>query len=185
MTIPADIQFRMREVISRTYGEEALGALDLFRQLMKTTGIITMITERQLSKHNLTLAKLRLLFWLKMRGETDKNSGGLLPSELSKFQGIMPNTVSSLLSSLRKAGLIEQGEHISDRRKRIIKITQAGRDLLDEISPEHHTFLGNLFDALTPEEIETLTLLLNKLGASIAESLKCEAHSEKETTSSF
>jgi DNA-binding MarR family transcriptional regulator len=155
-----EIEHRYREMMARTFGQTDMCAMDLFRNLMKTSHILTALTDRNLSKYNLTIAKLRLLFWLKLRSDEGE---GMLASELSRFQGIMPNTVSSLLTSLRRAGLIEQVSHISDRRKRVIRITATGIDLLEEIGPEHHAFMRTLFQSLTDEEIKTMNLLMNKL----------------------
>jgi DNA-binding MarR family transcriptional regulator len=159
-----EIEKRYRDMMARAFGQSDTCTMDLFRNLMRTSHIVTALVDRHLSKHNLTIAKLRLLFWLKLRSDEGE---GMLASELSHFQGIMPNTVSSLLGSLRRAGLVEQVSHISDRRKRVIRITAAGIDLLHEIGPEHHAFMRTLFQELSDEEIQTLNSLLTKLVTSM------------------
>jgi DNA-binding MarR family transcriptional regulator len=88
---------------------------------------------------------------------------GMLPSEISKMQGVMPNTVSSSLASLRDAGLIEQASHPIDGRKRVMRITPAGHDALAAIAPVQREFLEVLFDHFSDEEMSTLNRLLTKL----------------------
>ena len=104
----------------------------------------------------------------------------MLPSELSRFHGVTPNTMSSLLNSLREAGLIEQSNHPEDRRKRIIKITPAGLALLQEIGPGHYGGISGLFSDLSEEERQILVTLLHKLIQSLHTKLEsCEVPAEQ------
>src|SRR5258708_945743 len=123
----AEIKARYREMIQRAFGDADDKAVELFGNLMKAQHMISGIMERHMVQYDLSRAKLGILMWLNTLDEDGADSG-LLPSEISKMRGVMPNTVSSLLNSLREQGLIEQFRHSQDRRKRIIRITQAGRD---------------------------------------------------------
>lgn len=169
-----DLEARYREAITRAHGESGLSALDLFRHLAITYHMLENLAEKQIARYNLSLAKMRILWWLKMRDDEGSEGGGLLPSELSRFQGVTPNTMSSLLTSLRESGLIEQINHPLDRRKRVIRITQAGRDLLKQVSPEHANFLRELFADLSEEERQILITLLKKVTFSIKNRSICE-----------
>jgi DNA-binding MarR family transcriptional regulator len=120
---PGEIEARFRAMLERSGAHVDMSAMELFRNIMISSHILDCLAERRAARHDLSTAKLRILFWLKMRAEDGAEGGGLLPSELSRFQGVTPNTMSSLLNSLRESGLIEQINHPQDRRKRIIKIT--------------------------------------------------------------
>src|SRR5579859_2589273 len=89
-----------------------------------TIHMMSSATDDFLKPYNLTGAKFRLLLWLFACEKSDFQDG-LLPSQLSKIQGITPNTVSSLLDGLQEQGLIERVRHPSDHRKRIVTITEA------------------------------------------------------------
>src|SRR5260221_6578469 len=155
----SEIDARFRAMLERSVGPLDWSAMDLYRSLMKTYHILNGITERHIGHYGLSTAKVRVLFWLKMRVEDGAEGGGLLPSELSRFHGVTPNTMSSLLNSLREAGLIEQSNHPEDRRKRIIKITPAGLALLQEIGPDHYGGISGLFSDLSEEERQILVTL--------------------------
>jgi DNA-binding MarR family transcriptional regulator len=169
----SDHEARFRKMFSGVFGPEELSTMELIRNLHIANHLIDNFAERNTAKYNLTTAQMRILFWLKMHGD-DVIDGGLLPSELSRFQGVTPNTVSSLLNHLRVAGLIEQVNHPDDRRKRIIKITQSGRDLLKRMEPDHTTSLRDLFSGLSQEERQILVTLLWKLIQSVKARMKCE-----------
>jgi len=171
---PADMETRYREMVTRVHGESGLSALDLFRHLAITYHVVENLAEKQVARYNLSLAKMRILWWLKMRDDEGIEGGGLLPSELSRFQGVTPNTMSSLLTSLRESGLIEQINHPQDRRKRIIKITPDGLDLLKQVGPEHTNFLRELFADLSEEERHILITLLKNITFSVKNRAVCE-----------
>jgi DNA-binding MarR family transcriptional regulator len=119
-----------------------------------------------LKPYNLTSAKFRLLMWL-LACEKAGFSDGLLPSQLSHFQGISPNTVSALLDGLQEQGLIQRVRHPTDHRKRIITITDAGRQRLESIGAAYKNFAEATIAGLSPDERQMLTGLLDKLVDSI------------------
>src|SRR5689334_4347920 len=162
-----DNEARYRAMLEHAFGETDMSSMELFGNLMKTYHILSSLTERSTARYNLSTAKMRILYWLKTRAMDGAEGGGLLPSELSRFHGVTPNTISSLLTSLREAGLIEQINHPVDRRKRIIKITQKGLDLLQDVGPEHFRYVRELFADLSSEERQILITLLRKLSQSL------------------
>jgi DNA-binding MarR family transcriptional regulator len=149
---------RHHDLLQRFFGEGDTSSMMVFRSLLRVASLINAISEKALDPHGLSLAKVRLLIILMLRDEE-----GLLPSEVSKLQGVMPNTISSLVASLRDAGLIEQAAHPSDKRKHIIKIAPPGREVLQNIAPLQHTFVRALFEDFTDHELQSLGELVGKL----------------------
>jgi MarR family 2-MHQ and catechol resistance regulon transcriptional repressor len=47
-------------------------------------------------------------------------------------------------------------------------LTPAGRELVEEIFPEHARVIAELFDVLTPEERADLRRILKKLGLTVS-----------------
>jgi DNA-binding MarR family transcriptional regulator len=173
----SDHEARFRKMFSRGFSPEEQSTIELMRTLHIANRLIDNFAERNTAKYHLSTAQMRILYWLKMH-EDEAIDGGLLPSELSKFQGVTPNTVSSLLNHLRVAGLIEQVNHPDDRRKRIIKITQSGRDLLSQMEPDHMNSLRDMFSGLSHEERQILVTLLWKLIQSVKTRMECENENE-------
>ena len=166
-----EIKTRYREMMRRVFSAADDKAIELFGNLMKIQHMISGIMERHMSQYDLSRAKFGILMWLNALDQDGTNSG-LLPSELSKMRGVMPNTVSSLLNSLREQGLIEQIRHPQDRRKRIIRITQAGRDLIRQVGPVYHDFIKDLFCGMSDSDKQELNTLLNKASVSIEDAMQ-------------
>lgn len=81
--------------------------------------------------------------------------------ELQEILHVQPGSISEILAKLEDKGLILREKDDSDKRKSIIKLTEAGRNAKDMVSVEDND--GGLFDALSDEEQGTLKELLKKL----------------------
>ncbi len=148
--------------------------IELIRSLTAAARMLEVISDHHLQENGLSLPRLRLLLWLHAE-EHHGSKEGLSPSRLSQFQHISKNTVSSLLDSLEKQGLIERTLNTADKRKFDIRLTRAGRDLIKKTLPNHSACLTQTFAALTIEEQNALLKSLQKLRQSLAEQL---AHTE-------
>lgn len=71
--------------------------------------------------------------------------------------------VSRAVSKLLKSGRIDRRFDASDRRRSILTLTDAGRQLHDELAPLALKFQADLLHGLDPEEIRTLHLLTERL----------------------
>jgi DNA-binding MarR family transcriptional regulator len=155
---PAGLEQHYRDLLRHYFGEGQSIGIDAFRSLIKASGMVQKLSEKGMDKHGMSMAKMRLLFLLLMRDEE-----GMLASDLSKLQGVGPNTTSSLVASLLKAGLIIRLAHPYDGRKHIIKITPAGREILLGLAPHQQQFVQTLFENFSDEELLTFSVLLNKV----------------------
>src|SRR5437016_6495829 len=93
-----------------------INSVKLFGQLHRCHSLLDKIMERRLEAVGLSWSQLRLLMNL-LHSEKLGQPGGLQPSELSERQDISRNTVSALLSSLEKDGLVSRQLHGEDHRK--------------------------------------------------------------------
>jgi len=88
----------------------------------------------------------------------------LEPGVISERLIITSGSVTSLLDTLEKAGLVTRARHPTDRRKVLVEITDAGVAIVDAMLPSLHarerTIIG---DALTAAEQATLLRLLAKV----------------------
>ncbi len=90
------------------------------------------------------------------------------PSELSDWQGISRNTVSALIASLEKDGLISRELHGMDRRRFLIRLTPEGRRLVKAKLGSQFKFASSCFKDLSPQDRKTLADLLTRLNESLA-----------------
>lgn len=92
---------------------------------------------------------------------------GLTPSALSRHQGVSRNTISSLLRGLEAQGYIERRLDPEDRRVFRIRLTGAGREVVQSRAPAHIAYINRLAAGLSGEEREQLLALLEKLHRSV------------------
>ncbi|MBI5303360.1 MAG: MarR family transcriptional regulator [Chloroflexi bacterium] len=142
--------------------------IELMRLLNASARMFEVIADHYLQEHDLSVPRLRLLLWL-YAADHHGNKEGLSPSRLSEFQHISKNTVSSLLDSLEKQGLVERALNPDDKRKFNIRISRTGRELLRKTLPAHGACLTHAVAGLTHEEQTALLKLLRKLRQTLAE----------------
>jgi DNA-binding MarR family transcriptional regulator len=162
-------------------GVEDVRGFALMRALMASARMLEVVADHDLQEAGLSLPRLRLLVWLYLE-EKRGNKDGISPSVLSQHQHISKNTVSSLLASLEDKGLIERSLSSEDKRSFNIRLTRAGRTLIQSTLPKHNSALTRVFAALSSDEQKTMLTLLGKLRESLIEQIKhCELDSYKTT----
>jgi MarR family transcriptional regulator, organic hydroperoxide resistance regulator len=89
-------------------------------------------------------------------------------AELTREMAIEPPTTSKMLSRLERAGLIARKRSESDRRTVLVTLTDAGRALEEPVNAAWRTLEHDTVEALTPEEQDTLLVLLKRVLESVA-----------------
>ncbi len=145
-------------------------AARLMDQFWRVSHRMFRLGEASLNESGLSYAQYRLLLLLLFE-EWLGNNDGMNPSTISDQQGKGRNTISALIRGLEDDGLVERRLDERDRRRFSIALTEAGRQRVRQHANLHMRFVGDLFAAFTPEEMETLSALLTKLN-SCAESYK-------------
>ena len=155
---------RIREIIA-SFGVDDISGADLSRMVRLTaTGYETAFKAR-MKEEGLSGPRWRILLHLFMAEEMGRP--GVSPTELAQARNVSKNTVSTLLRSLEEQGLITRAIAPHDKRSFIIQLTEKGRKLVRERSPQHLAFLNELASDLTPDERQELIRLLRKLYRSI------------------
>ncbi len=117
--------------------------------------------------------ELCLLMHLKRRNDP------VLPSELSEAMSVSTARVTRLLNALEERGLIQRSMDLSDRRKIVVKLTEAGERYLKEVYKRTHRRASAVIDALGAEETETFIRIAEKI-VDISRSLSDEEAREQE-----
>ncbi len=154
-------------VDSLTGGEAGTSGLDLLRQLHMVTNAVDAAADERLRDSNLSGPRWVLL----LRLLADERCGcrdGISPTYLSRHQQVSKNTISVLLRGLEEQGLVDRTLVPDDRRACRIRLTDAGRNLIETTAPEHIAFLNGLTAGLTAEESRQLAALLDKLYRSLS-----------------
>ena len=149
--------------LERGTPETAFSAMQAFMQLTKTTGAIRRLVDDYLATQGISRGKFTVLSLLH-----DKFDAGMLPHELAERAGVSRATITGLLDGLARQGFIFRVEHASDRRMRIIRLTEAGRNFLEEVFPNHLQRVIKTMSCLDEKELNELTRLLVKLQKGIS-----------------
>jgi DNA-binding MarR family transcriptional regulator len=118
--------------------------------------------ESSLASAGLSYAKYRLLVGL-MFSETMDGQAELNPSEISRRQGTSRNTISSLIRDLESEELVERRLDQHDKRRFNIRLTDSGRELVQQYAADHFQAIASCFGAISDEEKDKLESLLAKL----------------------
>src|SRR5258708_7957077 len=100
-------------------------------------------------------------------------------SEIAHRIGLTAGSMSVALDRLEKRGLVRRHAHPTDRRNRVIRLTAAGKTLIEKPFREHPFANGGGGKALTNEEPGTLIELLKRLGKGAEELLRSPQSSRR------
>ena len=92
---------------------------------------------------------------------------------------VTSGTMTSLLDTLERRGLIRRVSHPSDRRKLLIDITDEARSILDHMLPRIHGASRDAFAMLSDAECKTLVDFLERVQTQL-HALEQEATPERE-----
>lgn len=101
------------------------------------------------------------------------HKGPLPVSALREKVLISSGSMTAAVDRLEKNRLVERGTDATDRRARIVHLTEARRKLIRKVFAEHERDMERVFARLERQERNTLALLLRKLGRE-AEALHAE-----------
>jgi DNA-binding MarR family transcriptional regulator len=104
------------------------------------------------SAEGLSLTKISVLGHLTRRGD-------LTPSELAAADRLRPQSLTRVLAELREDGLVAMVGSDADRRRRRLRVTEAGRAALAHDMRQRDEWLAEtMAELLSPTERELLAL---------------------------
>lgn len=100
-----------------------------------------------------------------------ERGGPATPGALAKAEGVQPQSMGATLAGLAGRGLVSRSHDPDDRRRVVMSITEAGRQLVYGARRDREGVLSRaITEALTPAELEQLTAalpLLDKLASAL------------------
>jgi DNA-binding MarR family transcriptional regulator len=105
----------------------------------------------------LTPGEFEVLAALRRAGEPFERA----PSELATVTMVTTGAMTKRVDSLEQSGFITRRPSASDRRSRVVALTQAGRDVIDRAFAEHVRTERRMLDDLTSNQVGKLEELLS------------------------
>jgi len=136
---------------------EEMRALDTFIKLTRATETLLARLAQRGTMGDLTVSQFGVLEALYHLGPMCQTALG---SKLLKSSG----NITMVIDNLEKRGLVRRVRDSEDRRFIKVVLTQAGKELIARLFPQHLAAIKEELSVLSPEEQETLGLLCRKLG---------------------
>ena len=140
----------------KTYGVRTDKSMKTVVRLEKASLKITNLTVNYLSKHNLTFNQFKVL-------EVLYHLGDLNIGSITKLTMSTPGNITVVVKNLKRDEWITSIKDPNDSRASILSITQKGKDIIEEVFPNHAKNLEKAMEVLSDEELDTLYDLLNKV----------------------
>ena len=139
-------------------------AFEAFLNLLRTGDEIFSKEARFLAQYGVSQGRFTVLMLLHNCPECVST-----PAELAEHAGVTRATMTGLVDTLEKEGLVTRGEDPADRRTVRVRITAAGEEFLAKILPDYFRCVSATIRALTASEQKQLVTLLQKIQQGVAE----------------
>jgi MarR family transcriptional regulator for hemolysin len=116
----------------------------------------------ELTPHGVTFRQSQVLGWLALEGELAQN-------ELAAKMMIEPPTLVGILDRMERDGWISRIACPSDRRKKIIVVNRAAQRIWSKIIACAKRVRARAVEGLSPEEIETLKQLVQRVQRNLSD----------------
>lgn len=134
-------------------------ALCAYINLMRAADTLIDRTHRALDAEGLTTSQFGVL-------EALLHCGPMCQSSLAGKLLRTGASVTSVLDTLERRGLVERERSREDRRFITVRLTYKGRAVIGKVFPDHASRIAEAFKALKASEQEELRRLCRKLGKS-------------------
>lgn len=112
-------------------------------------------SSRLFAQYDLSLGQFAVL-------EALYHKGDLSVGEVQKKILSTSGTITVIINNLVKRGLLERLTDIHDKRKRVLHITEEGKELIKEVFPENRTVIIDSMAHWSEEEKEQMLKILKK-----------------------
>jgi DNA-binding MarR family transcriptional regulator len=120
-------------------------------------------SEAFMTEHGMTPGRFTIMMLLydKLEGVSVPRT----PAELADMAGVTRATITGLVDTLERDGIVTRRHDSGDRRMMVIHLTPKGIATVREILPGHFKQMAAQMASLSVPERKTLVRLLNKLAA--------------------
>ncbi len=147
---------RIRDQWARERPDIDTASMGLIGRLLRLTEHLRSEMARTFAEHGLTPSGFDVLATLRRSGPPYR----LPPKQLLAAMMVTSGTMTNRIDQLEKTGLVARIVNREDRRSVLIALTEAGRDLIDQVLDEHVRTQARLVSQLPPDQRADLDGLL-------------------------
>jgi DNA-binding MarR family transcriptional regulator len=146
-------------------------AVEAFLHLLLTGDDVFAVSERNLSEHGISHGRFGVLMLLWRSNQPpgpdvnpeDCVAGPRTPAELADAAGVTRATMTGLIDTLERDGLVKREPDPNDRRMMSVVLTAKGEKFLQNFLPGHFKLISSLMATLSEAERKALVSLLMKV----------------------
>lgn len=153
-------------------------ACEAFLHLLRTGDEVFSVAERNLAQHHISQGRfgVLILLWgsaqrrnVEMETTGPCAPGPRTPAELADAAGVTRATMTGLVDTLERDGLVRREPDPDDRRMMSVRLTEKAEEFLRKLLPTHFKLMAQLMAPLSEIERKTLVGLLTKILLSASE----------------
>lgn len=167
-TLSAQEATHLKQLLAQA-GVESMHGIEILHLVRRVAGAYDRLLNEVMGRQSLSPPRWAIL--LRLWVEEQMGGEAMNPTHLSQSQRVAKNTISDHLRSLEEEGLIERTLDPDDRRQFKIHLTEAGRSLVQEVTPVHAQLLNEVLAVFSTEEIVQLQQSLSRLYGSLCTQL--------------
>lgn len=145
---------------AKQYPDLDPSACEVFLHLLHVGDEAFHVVEAHLAEHNISKGRFMVLLLLHRLTNCPQPR---TPAELADLSHVTRATMTGLIDTLERDGLVKREPDLTDRRQMSVTLTAKGRALLESILPDHFKRMAVLMAPLTETERKTLVQLLGKI----------------------
>ncbi len=142
-------------------------ACEAYLHLLRAADEVFHAREAHLSSHGLSQGRFTVLMLL--LDKTKNSPAPQTPAELADSAGVTRATMTGLIDTLERDGLVSREPDSADRRMMAVHLTPRGEEVLRAVLPGHFQRVAALMGLLPESERKLLVRLLNKVVRQAAE----------------
>lgn len=136
-------------------------ACEVFLHLLQVGDEAFRVVDSHLAEHHISQGRFMVLMQLLNKGANCPVSR--TPAELADLSHVTRATMTGLIDTLERDGLVNREPDPNDRRMMSVTLTAKGRALMQQILPQHFKRMAALMKPLSETERKTLVALLVKI----------------------
>ena len=138
-------------------------ACEVFLHLLRAGDEAFLFAEQNLTHHHISHGRFGVLMLLAKNCNGEGATLGMTPAELADNARGARATMTGLIDTLERDGLVRREADAHDRRMMRICLTPKARQFLEQMLPGHFRRMAALMKPLSESERKTLVRLLNKI----------------------
>lgn len=155
---------------SKNFPELDPSACEVFLHLLRTSDEVFGVSERYLNENNISQGRFGVLMLLWKGGQRREKmeadacpDAPRTPAELADAAGVTRATMTGLIDTLERDGLVRREPDPDDRRMMSVRLTGKAEGFLRQMLPGHFQTMAKLMAPLSETERKTLVRLLTKV----------------------